>query len=244
MQALPRAILFDLDDTIISAYGRPERAWRTVVAEFSSQLAPLSEDVVVDAIRKAGIEFWSDPERHRIWRQRPKDARYKVVTLGFAALEQAGHHVPSIDVQRAIGERFAALREEQMHLFPDAHNVLDELRSQGVKLALITNGDGPSQRAKVVRFELADRFDHIQIEGEHGIGKPEPQAYVDAMRSLGVEAEDTWMVGDNLDWEVVAPQQLGIYAIWYDPYRKGVPDGHTAKPDRIIHELSALRACE
>ena len=30
MTRLPRAILFDLDDTIISAYGRPERAWAAV----------------------------------------------------------------------------------------------------------------------------------------------------------------------------------------------------------------------
>lgn len=110
-----------------------------------------------------------------------------------------------------------------------------------MKLALITNGDGPGQRAKVVRFALTERFDHIQIEGEHGVGKPEPQAYLDAMQTLGVEPQDTWMVGDNLDWEVVAPQRLGIYTIWYDPYRDGIPDGHAAKPDRIIHELGALR---
>jgi putative hydrolase of the HAD superfamily len=29
------------------------------------------------------------------------------------------------------------------------------------------------KRAKVVRFALEHRFDHIQIEGEHGFGKPE-----------------------------------------------------------------------
>jgi phosphoserine phosphatase len=36
---LPRAILFDLDDTLISAYGRPEVAWLAVTAEFSEALA-------------------------------------------------------------------------------------------------------------------------------------------------------------------------------------------------------------
>jgi FMN phosphatase YigB (HAD superfamily) len=33
---------------------------------------------------------------------------------------------------------------------------------------------------------------------------------------LGVGPHETWMVGDNLEWEIVAPQRLGIYAIWHD----------------------------
>jgi FMN phosphatase YigB (HAD superfamily) len=32
------------------------------------------------------------------------------------------------------------------------------------------------------------------------------------MSVLGVEAHETWMVGDNLEWEVAAPQRLGIFA--------------------------------
>ena len=39
---LPRAILFDLDDTIPSAYGNPQRAWQTVTEAFGAQLAPLA----------------------------------------------------------------------------------------------------------------------------------------------------------------------------------------------------------
>ena len=36
------------------------------------------------------------------------------------------------------------------------------------------------------------------------------------MDALGVTAADTWMIGDNLEWEVEMPQRLGIYAIWMD----------------------------
>jgi hypothetical protein len=65
--------------------------------------------------------------------------------------------------------------------------------------------------------------DHIQIEGEHGFGKPEEQAYTHAMEVLGVGPHETWMVGDNLEWEIVAPQRLGVYAIWHDGYGVGLP---------------------
>jgi putative hydrolase of the HAD superfamily len=48
------------------------------------------------------------------------------------------------------------------------------------------------------------------------------------------------MVGDNLEWEVAAPQRLGIYAIWHDTGGDGLPAGATARPDRIIRSLPEL----
>jgi len=113
-------------------------------------------------------------------------------------------------------------------------------RGVGVRLALVTNGAAAPQRAKVRRFALEHRFDHIQIEGEHGFGKPEDAAYAHALKSLGVAAHEAWMVGDNLEWEVVAPQRLGIYAIWYDGYGIGLPPGSPIRPDRIIRALPEL----
>src|SRR5262249_54858603 len=130
--------------------------------------------------------------------------------------------------------------EADLRLSPGAHETLDRLKELGVKLALVTNGAGPPQRKKVVRFALEHRFDHIQIEGEHGFGKPEEQAYRHAMQALGVGPQDTWMVGDNLEWEVVAPQRLGIYAIWYDGYGIGLPPHSAIRPDRIIRSLPEL----
>jgi putative hydrolase of the HAD superfamily len=127
-----------------------------------------------------------------------------------------------------------------MQVFPGAHETLDRLKQRGVRLALVTNGAAAVQRAKVVRFALEHRFEHIQIEGEHGFGKPEERAYTHAMEALGVAPADTWMVGDNLEWEVAAPQRLGIYAIWYDAYGRGLPPASPVRPDRIIRSLPEL----
>ena len=60
------------------------------------------------------------------------------------------------------------------------------------------------------------------------------------MQALGVAAADTWMVGDHLEWEVAAPQRLGIHAIWHDPYGRGLPPGSPIRPDRIIRRLAEL----
>jgi putative hydrolase of the HAD superfamily len=163
-----------------------------------------------------------------------------VVDGAFAQLASEGHKVPAPEVGWRLADRFSIFREEQVCLFPDAHQVVDALRGKGVLLALITNGAADLQRAKIDRFDLARRFHHIQIEGEHGFGKPEERAYRHAMTALGVAATETWMIGDNLEWEVVAPQRLGIHAIWYDPAGEGVPTGSAVRPDRIVRSLSEL----
>jgi putative hydrolase of the HAD superfamily len=148
--------------------------------------------------------------------------------------------VPPEAVGNAMADAYNALHDEELSMFPDAHETLDRLKELDVKLALITNGSAEPQRAKVVRFALEHRFDHIQIEGEHGFGKPEERAYIHAMEVLGVAPHETWMVGDNLEWEVVAPQRLGIYAIWHDGYGVGLPSDSAIRPDRIIGRLSEL----
>jgi putative hydrolase of the HAD superfamily len=127
-----------------------------------------------------------------------------------------------------------------MHVFPGARETLDSLRALCVRLALVTNGAAEVQRGKLTRFALERHFDHIQIEGEHGFGKPEERAYTHAMTALGVAAHETWMVGDNLEWEVVAPQRLGIHAIWYDGAGTGIPVGSPIRPDRIVRSLPEL----
>jgi putative hydrolase of the HAD superfamily len=60
------------------------------------------------------------------------------------------------------------------------------------------------------------------------------------MEVLGVGPDETWMVGDNLEWEIVAPQRLGIYAIWHDGYSIGLFRNSAIRPDRIIRRLSEL----
>ena len=238
MTHLPRAMLIDMDDTILSAYSRPELAWSAVASEFADELAPLSTHQVAAAIVESGRRFWASAEPG--WRLKLGEARQEVVRGGFSALAAQGHATPRLDLVRRLADRFNAYRDERMFVFPGAHAAIDAFKDRGVKLALITNGAADTQRAKVERFALGHRFDHIQIEGEHGFGKPEERAYLHAMEALGVTAAETWMIGDNLEWEVEAPQRLGIYSIWIDVHGDGLPENSPIKPDRIIRSLTEL----
>src|ERR1700675_4891613 len=88
MTELPRAMLIDMDDTILSAYGRPEIAWNKVAAEFAREFAPLSPHQVASAVLDSARKFWASADAE--WRLKLAEARHVVVRNGFAALAAAG----------------------------------------------------------------------------------------------------------------------------------------------------------
>jgi len=236
---LPRAILFDLDDTILS-FGRRSLVLEDLAARTPALFAPLTPKAAADAMEARFKAFWADQERHKAWRPRLAQARRMLVAEAFEDLNKAGAAGLTREQAHAFADAFHVYRETEAKLFPGALETVDALKTAGVRLALVTNGQAEAQRPKVERFDLARRFDHIQIEGEHGFGKPEERAYTHAMQALHVEAHETWMVGDNLEWEVAAPQRLGIFAIWHDHLGDGLPEDSTIKPDRIIRSITEL----
>jgi putative hydrolase of the HAD superfamily len=240
MSRSPKAILFDMDDTILS-FGRRALLLQEIIEEFGEAFAFLPSAQVAAVMEAQFVAFWADIEGHRRWRRRPLvDSRREIAERAFADLTRLGMTGLTTELAHRFADRFNAYREAQVHFFPRALETLDTLRERGVRLALVTNGASAVQRAKIERFDLAPRFEHIQIEGEHGFGKPEERAYRHALQALDVTPAEAWMVGDNLEWEVAAPQRLGIFAIWHDHLGAGLPPDSPVKPDRIIRSLPEL----
>ena len=232
----PAAILLDLDDTILNDSGSVDESWRHACASHAHRLAPFDAAVVVEAIKKTSKWYWDDPDRHREGRLRLDAARREVVGL---ALRDLG--VEDLALAVGIGDVYSYYRDLGMAPLPDAIETVKWLRESGRRLALLTNGAAAAQRRKIARFEIEGLFDAIFVEGELGFGKPDERVYQRALSALGVAPADAWMVGDNLDFDVAAPQKLGVSGVWIDVRGLGVPEHSTVKPDHIVRSLAELR---
>jgi putative hydrolase of the HAD superfamily len=231
----PKAILFDLDDTIISFSGSSDACWQEVCERYALHVPGLTPDRLLKAILEYAHWYWDDATRHKRGRLDLRQARREVLAGAFISLK-----IDNPALANEIADAFSSLRETSISLFPGTVETLTTLRNRGIKLGLITNGDSKGQRLKINTFGLEPYFDCILIEGENGFGKPEPEVYELALRRLGVGPEEAWMVGDNLDWDIEAPQKLGIKAIWVDFANQGLPEGYPIQPDRIIHSIAEL----
>lgn len=227
------AVLLDLDDTLVAFDVVTESSWQAVIAWYCEGRA-FDPQALHAAVRRVSDAYWSDPERHRLGRLDMQATRQRIVAEAFAGL--------GLDAADAcqVADRYGRVRLDRMYLLPGAVEALQTLRRRGARLALLTNGDGESQRWKTRRFGLEAHFDAILVEGELGFGKPDPRVFELALSRLGVAAEAACMVGDNLEWDIAGPQRLGIRGVWIDRKGAGLPPGATVVPWRVIPDVSRL----
>ena len=229
-----KALLLDLDDTLLAYSAGVDASWAEACGVVP---LPMETDTLLAALAETRKWFWSgDPARHARERVNMLGAWTKIVVEALARCGCADEGLAEV-----IARDYAGRRREAMRLYPESRAVLDALWARGLPLALVTNGDALQQRDKIERHDLARYFGAIIIEGEFGCGKPQERVYRAALRQLGVEADGVWMVGDNLEWDVLAPQRLGLTGVWIDREDAGLPPGHAdARPHRIIRSLSEL----
>ena len=174
----PKAMLIDLDDTIIYFPG-VDACWCQVCADTADRVPGLDADNLCHEITRTRDWYWSDPERHRIGRL---DLNAASISIVRRSLRRLGFDLPNL--ARDLGMSYRAKRDGEVEMVPGAVEALRRFRSQGIGLAMITNGTGAGQRGKIERFDLARHFNHIFIEGEIGLGKPEREVYLMAMAAL------------------------------------------------------------
>jgi len=112
-------------------------------------------------------------------------------------------------------------------------------------LAVLTNGDGAQQRAKLARFGILKRFDHVLVSSEIGAAKPDPAAFRAMADRLGASPADVLFVGDWLELDAEGATAAGLVGVWLDRTTSDTDgSGRTVSCPRIttLTQLGALVA--
>ena len=229
----PKAVIFDLDDTIINSNRR--LVWRKTIGRFEDRLRGHDVEEVVATISDAANAFWADAENNRRWGLNIPEGRRTMIgdVLERIGLRDAG-------LKEDLMKAFPEGRDDALALYPGAIDTLERLKASGIRLAMLTNGTSEMQRTKIDRFGLTAHFEYIQVQEEFGIGKPDPAAFHNILKALGVHAHEVWMVGDHLELDVAAARTIGIFGIWHDHAGAGLPADHAVRPDRIVTAIPEL----
>jgi putative hydrolase of the HAD superfamily len=221
--------IFDLDDTLIVEEEVARNSMRQVGRLLPDESPERVEEVILGCARQ-------------LWRTGPH--RQLCGELGIASWEglwatfEGGH--PRLDglrdwargyrpeVWRLVVETFGADDPELPAAMSDTfvagqrrgHTLIDgagpavHTLSQSRRLGLLTNGPADIPRFKFDGTGLAECFDAVVISGEVGIGKPDPAVFAYALDRLGTTAEETVMVGDSWERDVLGALGAGMSAVW------------------------------
>ena len=119
--------------------------------------------------------------------------------------------IPADEV-REHGRRFDAINREQTLwrvVRPGTIDLLEQLKSRGFKLAVISNADGRVAN-DARRFGLAPFFDVIIDSQVVGVAKPDPRIFHIALERLGVAPAQARYAGDIYSIDMVGARAAGI----------------------------------
>lgn len=198
-----KAVLFDLDDTLVDTTKLAEMARRNAIENMIRHGLPVDFDTAYNELLELINEYGSNFNRHfdYLLRRLELPQNPKWVASGVIAYHNT---------------KFAYLRSVR-----GARKVLLDLKREGYILAVVTDGDPIKQWEKILRLELDDFFDDVFISDYLGVRKPHPKIFKRALKKLGVRPEEAVMVGDRLYSDIYGAKRVGMKTIWfrYGKYR-------------------------
>ena len=255
-----RAVIFDLDDTLIWDERLSRRALMETAAEAATRCGADAARLAADA-KSAADELWhahapvercdrlgivafegmwghfhGEDDYLRHLREWTPHFRTEIWRRAMAA-----QGVQDEKLAAELGTMFARRRRELRDPLPGAQDVLHRLRTSGIRIGLLTIGVASLQREKIEASGLGLFFDAAVVSGEIGTGKPEPEIFRHLLGRLGVDAPDALMVGNSLARDIVGGKRAGLATCWLALEGEDEPVGLT-EPDYVIRSLGELPA--
>ncbi|WP_459646432.1 HAD family hydrolase [Kitasatospora sp. Ki12] len=144
------------------------------------------------------LRAWSDPRGQDLFRRLELGRiSQEDWNTGFAALMGVK---PDNLLARYLHDAFPAYPVLQ---------VARQARAAGVRTAVLSNSLGRQPYDPYAGFDLDGTFDAVVLSADHGVRKPEPEAFQIVLDRLGVSAEECLFVDDSED-NLFAAQRLGF----------------------------------
>ncbi|MEV8310167.1 HAD-IA family hydrolase [Streptomyces flavidovirens] len=191
-----KGALFDFSGTLFRI--EPTEVWLRAVLD-EQQLSVPADDFAryVRQLEAAGaLPGGAAPQRvparlAELWATRDESAeRHRAAYTGLAREVV----LPDARLYDALYDRHR--RPAAWRPYPDAAEVLGELRRRGIKVAVVSN-IGWDLRPVFRAHGLDGCVDAYVLSYEHGIQKPDPRLFRTACEALGHDPRDILMVGDD-----------------------------------------------
>ncbi|WP_036170587.1 HAD family hydrolase [Massilia sp. 9096] len=223
-RAWPKAILFDLDDTLWPIAPTILQAEETLFAWLREHAPRVAERFTIDTLRQARLEMLAQKPELNLDLGKLRRAGL------LAAFEQAGEDPAK--VEHAMTQFFAA--RNAVIPFDDVVPGLIRLRDR-VLVGSISNGN-----ADLRTIGLSHHFKVSVAAHELGVAKPDAAIFLAACRELGVDPADAVYVGDDVLLDVQGAQRAGLRAVWMNRTGSTKHLEHDVVPDATVRDFDEL----
>jgi putative hydrolase of the HAD superfamily len=198
-------LFFDLDHTLWDFDKNSAFAFETIFKERNFEI---SLDDFLKIYIPRNQHYWKLYQVNQISHE---DLRYFRLKDVFDALK---FEISDAIIDQ-ISDDYINYLPEHNHLFDGAIEILDYLKPN-YKLHIITNGFASVQSKKLNNSNIVHYFDTITNSEMAGVKKPHPTIFDFALSLANASKEESIMIGDSYEADIIGAQEAGIEAIFFN----------------------------
>ena len=196
-------IFFDLDHTLWDFETNSNKTFSFI---FQKNGIEVQFDKFIEVYQPINHHYWKLFRENKVSKA---DLRYRRLKEAFDAIDfeisDAMIDVLAIDYITYLADHNA--------LFENAIPVLEYLK-KSYQMHIITNGFEEVQHRKLQNSNLLPFFDHIITSEKVGVKKPNKEIFEYAMNITGAGAEESMMIGDNFEADILGAMNVGMQVIF------------------------------
>lgn len=122
--------------------------------------------------------------------------------------------------------------------FSDAQSTLETLCRKDYNIGIIAN-QNPGLEKRLENWGLRQYFEVIASSAEIGYSKPDKEIFESAFKLAGCTAQESVMVGDRLDNDIIPAKSVGMKTVWV---KNGLAKYQNADLGKGVadHQISSL----
>lgn len=225
-----KAVLFDIDDTLLSFDGYVREAMKSGFARFG--LCEY-EDYMLGVFHKTNSGLWHSLERGELSFEELIKIRWNMI---FANL---GISADGVEFEKYFREYLF----DSAIVIDGAEELLEHLNGRYI-LCAASNGPYGQQVNRLEKSGLSKYFSHLFISGEIGHQKPSAEFFETCLTRInaqgeGISPEEMMIVGDSLTSDMAGGLGFGMQTCLYNPKHSPIPD--ETRIDFVVYDLREIK---
>tara|TARA_B110000091_G_scaffold187271_1_gene208383 strand:+ start:253 stop:936 length:684 start_codon:yes stop_codon:yes gene_type:complete len=195
-------VFFDLDHTLWDFEKNSDLAFKKV---FGKQNITIDLNSFLTVYKPLNLQYWKLYREEKISKD---ELRYGRLKNTFDAI----NYSISDDLIDVIAVEYIDSLPDFNHLFEYTFEILEYLKDK-YQLHIITNGFEEIQIKKMESSNILHYFNSVITSESVGVKKPNPKVFYHALEVANAKKENSIMIGDNIEADVLGAINIGMQAI-------------------------------
>ncbi|MBQ4821473.1 YjjG family noncanonical pyrimidine nucleotidase [Aquimarina sp. MMG016] len=205
-------IFFDLDHTLWDFDKNSSLAFEKMFQKFEINLQ-VSE--FLNTYQSINLKYWKLYREEKVTKTELRRGRFIEAFNSFAM------QFPLSTIDH-LSDDYIAFLPLNNYLISGTKELLDYLKPK-YKLHIITNGFREVQNHKLSNSGIKNYFTTVTNSEDVGVKKPNPIIFEHAIQTSGAKIENSLMIGDNYEADILGAEALGIKTICFNYHKEKLP---------------------